>query len=382
MRKLVLFITAAAAAVSFSLPAVFAADDSISGYAYNDKVYTEHNDGNASAAVLSFYDDGTLSYSAVSVWDGSGYSFDVPEKYLGGRARICYIGGGIFDMDIDQGEAPIPSASASPSPDSTATPEATASPGAAAAPQRTPVPEAYERELDAIHAPAVVLSVSQTQADGEYYDTLKVLYQGSEMTVSVRDQVTIVSAPDAAEYLIGQGTDALRAGDVIHMTADLQGRVRSIEFIYRPDFQNYVLSGADYGTDFRELISDSGVVANQSGWSVVSYSRGASDSGTQCAFGVPVGVRGNVLTMANADGKTADIYVNSKAVVYTVRNSPRSGNIEFAGNGCNAVERSYVPGSSFDEDGNVMSWEDADASSYALVRVVNGTATDIVVFVL
>ncbi len=380
MKRSVLFITAAAAAVSFSVPAVFADDDSAAGYAYDNKVYTEYNDGDASAAVLSFYNDGVLSYSAMAMRTESGYSFNVPEEYLGERARICYIGGGIFDMEIEEMESPSASPSASPeaSEAPSASPEATASP----APERTPVPEAYERELDAIHAPAVVMGISQTQIDGEYYDTLRMLYQGSEVTVSIRDQVTIVSAPDASEYLVGQGTDALREGDVIHLTADLQGRVRSIEFIYRPDFQNYVVSGGDYGTDFSKLISDSGVVANQSGCSVASYSRGTSGSGTQYAFGVPVDVRGNVLTMANEDGTAMDVYVNSKAMVYTVRNSSRGDNVEFAGNGCNAVDRTYVPDSAFDENGNISSWSDIDVTSYALVRIVNGTATDIVVFTL
>ncbi len=379
MRRFIAFAAAAASALALIAPAA-AEEDTVTGYVSENTVYTDHNEADADTAVLSFYDNGKLSYSVMAEYTGSEYTFDVPSEYLDDRARICYMGGGVYDMTIEA--APAESAEPTEAPTETAAPAETAEPESAATPKpvNTPYPSAYDSERDADNAPAVVKSLSVTEIDGEEYDVLTMLYTGSEITVNVRDTVEIVSAPDAASYLIGQGTDALRDGDVIHFTTDLQGRIKSIELIYRPDFTNYVADGSDYGTDFEDLISASGIVANQDGWRVASYG-GNTGSGYLYAFGVPIETEQGFMVLANADGTVMDIDVNPSAMVYTIDDNSRSDKSEFSGNGGAAVMRTAVPNSDRDDEGNVISWEDIEDVTYALVRIIDGMATDIFVFV-
>ena len=383
LKKFIAFVTAVSAAAAL-IPAVFAADDTVTGYSTENTVYTEYNDEDSNTAVLSFYDNGILSYSTMAEYDDSSYIFNVPREYQDDDARICYIGGNIYDMTIEADTAPeqteAPNATEEPSATEPA-PTATAAATSTAPPQNTPYPSAYPSEHDANNAPAIVTGLSVTEIDGEYYDVLTMLYAGNEVTVNVRDTVSIVSAPDAVSDIAGSGTSALKEGDVIHFTTDLQGRIKSIELIYRPDFDDYIGEGADFGNNFEELISASGVVANQSGWRVASYG-GNIGSGYLYAFGVPIEAGQSSLTLANADGTRMDIDVNPEAMVYTVNGSSRSDKVEFAGNGARAVTRNYISSGNYDDEGNVISWDDVDIMTYALVRIIDGEATDIIVFEL
>ena len=359
MKRYMAAVLAAVIALSASA-AVLA--ESTGGYASGGKVYVSSEDNGA--AVLSFYDgDGALIYSVIGSREDEEYVFDVPDEVRDDRARICFTGGDIYDLEITDEET---ESEETPAPTDEPTEAPTAEPTA------TALPEAYERPVDAIGAPAVVISSVQTQKDGEDFTELTLLYQGNTVKVDVNDTVAIESAPKAAEDIVGSGADALREGDVIKMTAYVSGTVRRLDLLYRPDFDNYIVNGTDCGTDFRDIFS-------AGGGSVMSYSAGPSDSGTQYAFGVPIEVRGSVLTMADADGRIADITVNNKAFVYTVDSV---SDPELTGYGCGAVERSYVPRTGLAEDGSVANWEDADITSYALVRIVEGAATEIVVFTL
>ncbi len=383
LKKFIAFVTAVSVAAAL-VPAVFAADDTVTGYSTENTVYTEYNDENSNTAVLSFYDNGVLSYSTMAEYDNSSYIFNVPKEYQDDDARICYIGGNIYDMTIEADTAPeqttAPSVTEEPS-GTEPTPTATAAATSTAPPQNTPYPSAYPSEHDANNAPAIVTGLNVTEIDGEYYDVLTMLYAGNEVTVNVRDTVSIVSAPDAVSDITGSGTSALKEGDVIHFTTDLQGRIRSIELIYRPDFDDYIGEGADFGNNFEELISASGVVANQSGWRVASYG-GNIRNGYLYAFGVPIEAGQSSLTLANADGTRMDIDVNPEAMVYTVNGSSRGDKVEFAGNGPRAVTRNYISSGNYDDEGNVISWDDVDIMTYALVRIIDGEATDIIVFEL
>lgn len=381
MKKLIALFTAVSAVAAVSVPVVMAAGNTVEGTVYGDTVHTEYTDENTSVAVLSFYDEGTLAYSTMAFYEDFGYTFNVPDEYSDMDARICYIGGEIYDMDITSGEetpSAIPAPSETQAPAETQSPSATQSP--TPAPAKTPHPEVYPKALDAVNAPAVVKDVSETVIDGETYYAVDMFYQGEEIQVNIRDWITIESSSDASSYLVGSNASALRDGDVIHFTTDLQGRVKSIEFIYRPDFENYVMSDNNYGNNFEELISDNGYVGNRTDWGVAKYPSGSS-SRESYAFGVPVDRQGNTLVLANKSGQLMYIDVDERAMVYTVDGSSRGDLSEFTGNGISSVARTFVYDENYDEDKeSIVSWDDVSDITYALVRIIDDTAVDIVVF--
>lgn len=178
---------------------------------------------------------------------------------------------------------------------------------------------------------------------------------------------------------MGSDAGALQDGDVIHFTTDLQGRIKSIEFIYRPDFTDYVHAGTDCGANFSKLISDSGVVANHSDWTVAAYG-GFADGDNEYAFGVPVSAKSGELILADKSGNIMEIDLDKRAMVYTVTDTSRGDKSEFTGNGHGSVTTTYVPDNLYDEDGRIISWDEIEDVTYALVRIIDGVATDVAVF--
>ncbi|MGN0182002.1 MAG: hypothetical protein ACI4DP_06280 [Candidatus Ornithomonoglobus sp.] len=316
----------------------------------------------ADVAVLAVYREGNLVYSAHASKNGEGYDFTISDEYENDDLKVycaeeaeC----NIFYINETETETPAPTETASPLPE-----EETAEPPAqtaTAAPVKTPYPAVYEKALDAVNAPAVVEKVSEQITDGETYYVTSMLYQGVEITSNIRDSVLIESAPAQHQELIGENAAALREGDVIHFTCDLQGRIKSIEFIYRPDFADYVKEGGSYGSKFAKLIG--------------------SDKYSTFCFGIPVKTAKGYMLLADITGKTTDIDLNTGTFVYTVRNSSRGDKAELTGTGFGAIEKVYVQSGNFDDDDNVISWQDADTSVYALARLRNGTATEVIVFV-
>lgn len=323
-------------------------DVTINAYRNGETITAESISGEK--AVLSVYDDGVLCYSTMAVTEDNEYIFNVPSKYDGMRMRICCIGEDTYEVVMS--EAPSEEVTDTPTEAPTETPTETPTP----VPTRTPVPEAYEKSLDALHAPAVVMDLTETIIDGETYYSLTMLYQGNVVTTNVRDWVEIKSAPTASAYLIGQKASALDEGDVIHFNNDLQGRIKSIEFIYRPDFNDYVSDGIDFDT-----------VLGKDGYSSFK-------------FGVPVDKSKGTISIADENGTVTEIDVNSKAFVYLVSDEKRRDIVSLEGTGTSSVVTTYVQKDNFDDDGNVISWDDVDDRTYALVRIVNGSATEIILF--
>ena len=93
---------------------------------------------------------------------------------------------------------------------------------------------------------------------------------------------------------------------------------------------------------------------------------------------MPVKTAKGYILLANKEGKVKEVSIASGTIVYTVNNAVKSNKTEFTGVGYNAVERTFVPGDDFYE--STVDWTDVDDITYALVRVIDGVATDIVVF--
>lgn len=316
----------------------------------------------ADIAVLAVYRDGNLVYSTNTLKTGDTYDFTISDEYENDDVRVycaekaeC----NIFYVNDATAETPAPAETASPIPEEEIAAQ-TPAPAATEAPVKTPYPAVYEKALDAVNAPAVVEGFSEQIIDGEKYYVTNMLYQGIEITSSIRDSVIIESAPAWHLELVGENASALREGDVIHFTCDLQGRIKSIEFIYRPDFTDYIKDGGSYGSKFSNLI-------------------GTDKYSTFC-FGIPVRTAKGYMLLADITGKTTDIDLNTGTFVYTVKNSSRGDKTELTGTGYAAIEKAYVQSGNFDDEDNVISWDDVDTSVYALARLRNGTATEVIVF--
>lgn len=311
----------------------------------------------ADTAVLAAYRDGVLVYSANAGAKDGEYSFFIPSEYENDEIKVyCAEKAECVISFIGRKEPEAPAETEAPTSPPSAAPTETPAETASPAPEKTPYPAVYEKALDAVNAPAVVLDVYEKVEDGETYYVTEMLYQGVKMTASIEESALIESAPAARRELIGQSAAALREGDVIHFTCNMQGRVRSIEFLYRPDFTDYVKNGESF----------SGLTG--------------TDKYSTFVFGVPVKVAKGYMLIADARGGTTDVDLNAGTFVYTVRNS-RGDKAELSGTGSGPIEYVRVPGSGFDDDGNVISWEDIDTSVYALARLRNGTATEVIVFV-
>lgn len=366
MKKLISFITAAVTAVS-AMGIVHADGGQLTGYAVDHGIYVEYKGGKN--AVINIYENNELAFSNSAEKETGGYFFSVPDEYTDGRVRMYCVGIGLFDVELKEYDAvssatyadavsgaTTKSEAETPSPAPAAEPTATAT----AAPVKTPVPDVYEKNLDAVNAPAVIQSISEQKIDGETYYVTRMLYQGEEITHNIRDTVTINNAPSEHSYVLRQTAAALRKGDIIHFTCNLQHLIKSIDLIYRADFVNYVMSGGDYGTRFSKLIGKDG------------YST--------YAFGVPVKTGKGYVLLADTSGKTTEVDVSQKAFIYKISAKARNDKAELAGVGGLVIDKVYVPNAGFDDNDNVTYWDDVDINAYALLRVVNGTATEAFVF--
>lgn len=379
MKKLTALLLVAAAAVP---AAVFAAgtgggaDNDITAYLNGGVITASYTEGSSGISVMTFYEDGALVHSVSARIGENGYSFNVPEEYTDADMRITYAGGGTYDVKLEK--APVQTEQPSEPP----TAEPSAKPQTTPAPTRTPHPAIYPKAADARNAFAVISDIKSTMIDGENYYTLKMLYQGSEITADVRDTVEIVSAPDFSAHLKGKNAGALKDGDIIHFTTDLQGRMKTIELIYRPDFTDYINEGVEVGANFGSLISENGSVAGMAGWSVANF--GGKNSGYNVyAFGVPIKANNSYIVMANERGTVMDVSIQNNTIVYVVDGGARGDKAQIAGTGRSAVMTAPVGRNDLDDDGNVVTWENvpSDDMVYALARIIDGTATDIVIFV-
>ncbi|MCC8169755.1 MAG: hypothetical protein LIO59_05245 [Oscillospiraceae bacterium] len=327
--------------------------------------------------ILNGYDDnGILQYSGLFTAEND--RFEIPAELTQYSLRACFVGEGFFDVDIEeQTEQPVQTAEPVQTEEPAATSAPTSELEATDAPQK--FPSIYEREVDAVNAFAVVDKISSGLDDDEeevYY--ADVLYQGSEMTVPIKQDVLITSASDAFSYMEGLDAGALKEGDVVFLAANLSGDVSSIGFIYRPQENNIVTDGNDYGDSFLNLISDNGKVAGQSGWSVLRYG-GSSSVKYQFAFGVIKDKSANTLTLLGPDGdENNEMYLTleSNTIVYICDMSAKR---EVSIGSVSNITKSSIPKSVIDDNG-IVTYSDSFKTNYALARLVNGTVTDIVIY--
>lgn len=345
---------------------------------YTDNVLSfEQKDENI--AVVSCYDEnGKLCYSNMYKSEDGNFSADIPKEYKGMKTKVYFVNSKeIKEVSVSDDVQPTATPSVTP----TATPSATEKPSATTVPTTKPsadTPSIYEKVTDAIYAPAVVKEVETTTKDGEDMYAVTLLAQGKKIKTLIENDVTFETSSEAYSFMKGKNASSLEEGDVICLTANVAGtRINHMYFIYRPQDEDIITGSQDFGTDFEKLITENGSsVANQ--WKLMKYGEKASSDRYQYAFGLIGKVGSNSLTLINKSGSTDNVIeVDTKkdTIVYTCDVSNKN-EVEIASVG---DITSTIPKSTFDK-GEAIDFTNDYSYNYALVRVVDGTATDIVVY--
>ena len=277
-------------------------------------------------------------------------------------------------------------------PAATEAPEITAAPTATAAPDETHYPPyvvpppgpPYERSLDAYHTFSVIKSVSAAASDdGEEY-LVEVLRQGAKETLHVPTDVSIVASSDYYSDMTGADASALKEGDIVYFDRNNAGtKITQMAFIYRPVTENIITSTENYGTDFEHLFSANGRVfgspAKDPG-TVIRYGASLGNSRYQYAFGAVLDKGGGYFTLINRSGvadNAIEISTTADTIVYTVDMSVRRDKTGITNP--SGITKSSIPRSAYDEDGNIE-FSDEYSYAYAYARVINGVATEVVIY--
>lgn len=240
-------------------------------------------------------------------------------------------------------------------------------------------PAAYPSELDAVTAFMVVKEAGTAVIDDELKNVLSVYFRGSEYELVLDEDKTIESASDAYPELSGASLSSLTEGDVIYASSSLGKSIRSIELICRAPQEDIVTSPEDYGTGFEKLYSRAGKVTSRYP-SPISVFGAENREERQYAFGVIKDKQEKSITLCNQSGYAKDdikIKISPDTIVYVYDNSARKSKLSIE-------DISYIEKSEFDKSlmdgGNITAWSDEQIHNYALVRMTEGHAMEIVLY--
>lgn len=299
--------------------------------------------------IAACYDgDGMLTYAGAIEANEGEYVITLPDGYEAIK---------LYDLGVNSYDVELITATAAP--EITQEPEPTLHP-------------AYEKEVDAVSAFAVVEKVATTiNANNEECYAITCLYQGQKITVEVAEDTQIKSAPDAFSYLEGEAAVSLKTGDVIYIETNVsQTKIRGLYLIYRP-------ANVFEGGSFYNYFTDS----NKAGglWSVVPYGAKAPSDRYTYAFGVVAEKYDDTLVLYSHSGLSddaIDIDITSDTVTYLC---DMEGKPELEIARPSGIKKSKISKAGIDEDDNIT-YSDDYTYSLALVRLVDDTAADIVVY--
>ena len=354
----------ALSAMLISVSAVYAEGD-IKGVITDDKIV--FSDIKGEVLVLNGYNDGKLIYSQRFENNGK---IEVP---LFEAELIKGIDSAVNEaVEVVLEKAP----EATPVPEEpTATPEPTQKP---LFPWKDS-PEVYGSEKNAYYAPSVIEEVSSKIQDGVEGYEIKCLFLGKELTLFADNEVKISAANDTNSALIDQSPLNLRKGDVVFIDREMSGEVRTIGLICKAPSASLLLDGNDYGLNFEKYIAQNGRVANAASWGVVNHLSGTTKADYQYAFGLVGRRNGTQLYLMNSTASidnALELALHEDSVVYVYDMADRS-NV--------SVEKissipSCIPKTQWNGGGTVVYDED-NTFAYALVRIVEGVATDIILYI-
>lgn len=361
--------------VLFGAFAVCAFAKGITGITDGNSIRIEAND--KKIMIVSGYDkNGVLKNSALVKASEDGYFSLSADFAQYAWLRAAFMDNDIFyDLDITEGTIPTAEPTIAP----TAAPSPTASPASKPVQTKLPLKSAYEREVDAMNAFAVVTSVSSVvNDDDEECYRVGILYQGYEMAVDIKKSIAITSSSDAFAFMNGCDAGALEEGDVIFFTAKLSGEINSLSFIMRAVTPDILTDGNDYGASFEKLFTDNGTVAGNVSWDTLSYGGSTKGGKYQFAFGVVFEKSGKAFSLLGPDGSIKnEIYINladdTPVYVCDVSGNNKASKVSLG-------NISSITKSSLSAKTETIKYDGKTKINYALVRLVNGTASDIVIY--
>lgn len=324
-------------------------------------------------SVFAVYDNqGNLEYANVlKVSDGK-FSVTLPNKaYIVGLMRAYFPNKDIAETV----KVTLPTKA----PTATATPTASPAAAATASPASTSYPSVYPKQGDATNAFAVCEKVSSVQNSdgGDAYD-IEAYWQGKEADIIVNADVMFNSASDQFASMNGATAASLKKGDVFHFNYNLaKTRVTAMDFIYRPGEKNIATNDTDYGTNFEKMFTYNGIVSGFKNWLPATYGKSLS-SEYMYAFGIITDKTSTSITLMNKAGKVdnaLEIPAEKGTIVYLCDESEKD---DITVTSVAGIPKTYVPKDQFDN--TAVDWTKADNFEYAFVRIIDGTATDIIVF--
>ena len=221
----------------------------------------------------------------------------------------------------------------------------------------------YKEDGAALFAPAMVSAVRQIYHDEELKNEVTLLYQGKEQSFIFDYNMQIESASDNYQAAIGNNTSYLKPGDAIILNHAFRNDPQSITFIYRPVSQEPV-----FDTSLTSFLP------------LYTYSSGVKNDVAIYSFGIVTDVGKSHLTLTEKDGTARNskvITFHPDASVYTFnvadRNEPET---YFAA----SIIPSYIDETDIDQNGNITAWQPQESRTYALVRLYDDIATDILLY--
>ena len=333
-------------------------------------------EGNTKAVITCYDENGKLCASSLCKSEDGAFNASVAERYKDMKKKVYFIDTKeLCDLVLtDASASPSPSPSAKP--EDPSKPEVTPEPSAK---PESPLPSIYEKEVDAVYAPAFVDEVTiGVDKDGNEVYAATVFYCGSEVTVGIDTDLTISSAPEEYSFMVGKSAESLEKGDVVYLTANIAGdEIRDIDFIFRPTEEDIATSDVDYGTNFEKLFVSNGKVAGK--WDFMRYGQKASNEKYQYAFGIIGKYDGKILTLINKDGdedNAVEIDVQNDTIVYSCDVDGKEYDARI--DDISAISAT-IPQSAFSDTGKAA-LDDTYPYNYALVRTVNGVATEVILY--
>lgn len=214
-----------------------------------------------------------------------------------------------------------------------------------------------------LFAPAMVTKVKQVYEDDEVKHELTLLYQGKEQSFIFDSTLKIVSASDNFSFAINNDVSFLRPGDAIILNHAFKNEPRSITFVHRPSATEPVFDSSL--VDFKPLYTSSSSTRND----VALYS-----------FGIVTDVGANYLILHENDGTENNskiISFHPDSSVYVFDAVEKTVPYTYFASG---IFPSYIDSADIDQNGNITNWRPSDSRTYALVRLYDDIATDILVY--
>lgn len=238
----------------------------------------------------------------------------------------------------------------------------------------------YPTKLDAETAFMMVKDVTSEVVGEEVKTRLDVFFRGGEQTLYFDEDKTLLASPSTNTELIGAPLTSLKAGDIIYCsTTIITGKILTVELIYRPCNDDIITDTENFGTNFENLFTYNGYVTSVRPTPVAMY--GVDNYlQYQYAFGLIKDKKKNYIELCNKNGVAGEdmiVPISNSTIVYVYDKAQR--NKVYIGTVAD-IQKSEIYSFDLDSDENVISWSEDAAHNYALVRMAEGSALEMAIY--